>query len=685
MRKKIKIYLPSLLTFLMIFSLCQSALGASPQSVIKYNGTSIGFNDVDDDVSGQIPVGFQFIFYGTKYDQAYANTNGFLMFKDASDECCTARDELPLNSPTNYIAPFFTDLYMSGSDVLYKTLGSAPNRKFVIQWTNMNFCCDSSSHMGTFQAILYESTNEIQMQYPTLSGSDGSYGSNALIGLQSYTSDPETDTYFNNYSQLTKSITEKQAIRFTPAGSNSYTINASANYDPIYLVNRPVSSDATLSTLELSGVELDQTISDDVYDYTASVKNEVSVTTVTYTTADSHATADLMLNGSPVSNPIDLHIGSNVINVNVMAEDGTKKSYTVTIIRAGSNNAALSSLQLSGVKLDQTVSGDVYAYTASVTNDVSVTTVTYTTVDNHATAALQLNGKLVNNPINLSVGPNIISLVVTSEDGTTRIYTITVTRAPQLVTGNDRSDSSGGSSTPAQPNPPVQPNPSDKPTTTPTQDINVFKSDIVNVVKNIEARIQQAAKNPVPAVLSDTKGHWAEKTIDTFVKLQIIDGYKDGTFNPDGKITRAEFSVLLTRVFDIQGGSHPGTAMKDVGSHWAKDAIQKLVEAGIINGYEDGTFKPENTITREEMVILLSRILNLNQVAKDTTKGNFDDLKGSYAASEITAGAQAGIVSGEADGKFHAKSNATRAEALQILLNALKLSPQLKGLLDTLN
>jgi len=205
------------------------------------------------------------------------------------------------------------------------------------------------------------------------------------------------------------------------------------------------------------------------------------------------------------------------------------------------------------------------------------------------------------------------------------------------------------------------------------------------VLKNIAKLVQEAVKNPVRVALSDTKGHWAEKTIDAFVKLHVIEGYSDGKFEPDGKITRGEFAAILSRVFDVQGSGNTNAALKDVGNHWAKEAIKNLVEAGIISGYEDGTFKPDNTMTREEMVVLLSRILNLNNVPKDTTKGNFDDLQGSYAANEIRAEAQAGIITGKADAKFDAKSNATRAEALKIILNALKLNPQLKTLLDEIN
>ncbi|WP_342415996.1 S-layer homology domain-containing protein [Paenibacillus sp. FSL R10-2782] len=538
--------------------------------------------------------------------------------------------------------------------------------------------------------------------------------------------------------------------------------------------NPPVSSDATLSSLNLSGITLDQTVTGSVYAYTATVPNDVSVTTATYTTTDSHATAALQLNEAPVKNPINLSEGSNVISIVVTAPDGTTKSYKVTVTRAGSNHAALSSLNLSGITLDQTVSESVYAYTATVPNDISVTTATYTTTDSRATAALQLNGTPVNNPISLNVGSNIISFVVTAQDGTTKSYTVNVTRAPRLVTAitvsgdsgtmsvgdslqlkanvtpdnatdktfswsviagtgeatinadgvlvathagtitiqavahdgsgvvgtkvitiDKRSSSRGGSSTTTDTNltpvPVPTPIPVTAPVPAPAPDPakDVFKSDVVkgdlNVIKNIETRIQEAKKTPVTAALSDTKGHWAEKTIDTFVKLHVIKGYNDGSFKPDGKITRAEFAVVLSSVFDIKGGNNTSVSLKDVGSHWAKDAIKKLVEAGVISGYEDGMFKPDNTITREEMVVLLSRILNLNNVSKDTTRGNFDDVKGSYAANEIKAEAQAGIISGRADGKFDPKSSSTRAEALQIILNALNLNPQLKTLLDSLN
>jgi hypothetical protein len=85
-----------------------------------------------------------------------------------------------------------------------------------------------------------------------------------------------------------------------------------------------------------------------------------------------------------------------------------------------SNDASLSSLNLSGITLDQTVNGGVYSYTATALNSISVTSVTYTTANNHALAGLTLDGDPVNNPISLIVGTNVIGIIMTAADGTTQ-------------------------------------------------------------------------------------------------------------------------------------------------------------------------------------------------------------------------------------------------------------------------
>jgi hypothetical protein len=219
--------------------------------------------------------------------------------------------------------------------------------------------------------------------------------------------------------------------------------------------------------------------------------------------------------------------------------------------------------------------------------------------------------------------------------------------------------------------------------------IDVFDSEkinVMNLVQVIESKVAEANISNVMVELTDTKGHWAENTIDTFVKLQIVGGYGDGKFKPNANITRAEFATIISRVFDIVGASK-SVALNDVGSHWAKDAINKLASAGVLAGYGDGTFKPNKTISREDMVMILSRIVNLDNLNKDAAKGNFTDIAhaSSYAANEIKDAAKAGIINGKNDGSFDPQGNATRAEALTIVLNVLNLNPQVKKLLDNLN
>lgn len=244
------------------------------------------------------------------------------------------------------------------------------------------------------------------------------------------------------------------------------------------------------------------------------------------------------------------------------------------------------------------------------------------------------------------------------------------------------SNSGSATSTPKDttttPNPAPTPQPESK---------DVFKSEVIkadaNVVEVVKAQIEHALKKDPAIQPADTKGHWAEKTLDTFVKLNVIQGYKDGTVKPNQEISRAEFVTILSRIFNVQGDRQ--VALRDVQGHWAQDAINKFVAAGVITGYGNGSFKPDNNITREEMVTILSRIVNFDAVSKDTTKGNFSDLNGSFASDAVKTAAQAGIINGNGDGQFEPKANSSRAEALQIILNALNLNPEIKMLLDTLN
>lgn len=135
---------------------------------------------------------------------------------------------------------------------------------------------------------------------------------------------------------------------------------------------------------------------------------------------------------------------------------------------------------------------------------------------------------------------------------------------------------------------------------------------------------------------SDVKaGDWFNNAVSTLSNAGIITGYEDGSFKPNGYITRAEFATIAARFFDV---TYNGKDLfPDISGHWAKDYINQAANKGFVNGYEDGTFKPDRNITRAEAVTLVNRTLDRHPDKNHFTKDmlvwpdNMDQTKWYYA------------------------------------------------------
>ena len=135
---------------------------------------------------------------------------------------------------------------------------------------------------------------------------------------------------------------------------------------------------------------------------------------------------------------------------------------------------------------------------------------------------------------------------------------------------------------------------------------------------------------------SDVKaGDWFNNAVSTLSNAGIIAGYEDGSFRPNGYITRAEFATIAARFFDV---TYNGKDLfPDISGHWAKDYINQAANKGFVNGYEDGTFKPDRNITRAEAVTLVNRTLDRHPDKNHFTKDmlvwpdNMDQTKWYYA------------------------------------------------------
>ena len=107
-----------------------------------------------------------------------------------------------------------------------------------------------------------------------------------------------------------------------------------------------------------------------------------------------------------------------------------------------------------------------------------------------------------------------------------------------------------------------------------------------------------------------TSDSWYNQTVSTLASMGILKGYEDGTFRPNASITRAEFAAIATRFFEETGATYePGTFTDVTGSEWFAGAIMDAVNLGLIGGYEDGTVRPNNNITRAEACAIVNRTL----------------------------------------------------------------------------
>src|SRR5450830_653727 len=115
---------------------------------------------------------------------------------------------------------------------------------------------------------------------------------------------------------------------------------------------------------------------------------------------------------------------------------------------------------------------------------------------------------------------------------------------------------------------------------------------------------------PVFAQPSDIQGHWAEQTISKWVDSGYISGYPDGTFKPDNSITRAEFITLVNKAYGYTETA-PITFSDVSPDAWYAHAVAVAIAAGYINGFPDGTMRPDSLISREQAATIIMYINNL--------------------------------------------------------------------------
>ncbi|TNJ64358.1 S-layer protein [Paenibacillus hemerocallicola] len=182
----------------------------------------------------------------------------------------------------------------------------------------------------------------------------------------------------------------------------------------------------------------------------------------------------------------------------------------------------------------------------------------------------------------------------------------------------------------------------------------------------------------------DTQGHWAEADIGLLASKLLVKGVTDSEFAPDQSITRAEFAALLVRALGLAQQDGRATFNDVRSTDWYASDVATASKAGLIDGYEDGSFRPNQVISREELAVLASRAFDFSSLKSAAGASNalqpFADADkiSAWARNAAARAVSEGIMNGIADSAFAPKEQSSRAQAVVMLKRlAIKL-----GLMD---
>lgn len=162
--------------------------------------------------------------------------------------------------------------------------------------------------------------------------------------------------------------------------------------------------------------------------------------------------------------------------------------------------------------------------------------------------------------------------------------------------------------------------------------------------------------------------HWAYNEIAWAKNNRYVEGKTLSNFEPESSLTRAEFATMICRTLGYTS-DEASQFFKDIENHWANKSITSLTKAGILNGYADGSFKPDSLITREEVAKVIYYLCNSENVQSTIKFCDVSENRWSYEYISKISGL--GIVNGYTDGKFLPENLITRAEITAILYRML--------------
>ncbi|NQX59262.1 S-layer homology domain-containing protein [Paenibacillus qinlingensis] len=507
-------------------------------------------------------------------------------------------------------------------------------------------------------------------------------------------------------------------------------------------VTRVLSTNNNLSNLALSAGTLSPTFDAETTEYTSNVSNGVTEIQVTPTVANSATVSvngNEVVSGS-ASTAIQLQVGDNVIAIVVTSENLLTKTYRLKVTRdhsssssssAGSNppSNASDSLKAKTTEVDgktvatATLDEKTLDTILKAQGEGSITIVVDSPSDvgqvqltlshqalqklsgipsatieteigsvklplnqlNVSQFASQLGDKPENVQIQVNISKNENASAQANAAGFKVVYAIDFSMKAVVGGGKSATISSFSSYVPytVQVDPTIKERNLAAVIVVKDEQGNTTYEPVPLTMKSGEVTLYSHSNETFLLIennisFKDTNKHWAKDGIERMANKWLVQGVSKEEFRPDQPITRAELATLLTRTLGIKS-SNGTTTFKDL-SHkdWFNDFVHAAVEGGIITGYEDGTFRPNQTITREEMAVMIDRALQAAGYDDQQATGNlpaFTDQKQikSWSADAVRRLVQLQLMQGMSPTSFDPEKEATRAQSAVLLQRLLQI------------